>query len=112
MRQFNHASEAVQWLRQRVTRTLHTDSRLIAAGDGFIAWPGAATDGRAHVGHATARGAAACLVEQVGAEAFALAGSHIAALPGLKAATGDIAAQWFDQPTQALHVVAFTGTNG
>ncbi|TFI40783.1 UDP-N-acetylmuramoyl-L-alanyl-D-glutamate--2,6-diaminopimelate ligase, partial [Diaphorobacter sp. DS2] len=44
--------EAVDWLRQRVTGTLQTDSRLIQPGDGFIAWPGAATDGRAHVGDA------------------------------------------------------------
>ena len=36
--------EAVDWLRQRVTGTLQTDSRLIQPGDGFIAWPGAATD--------------------------------------------------------------------
>ena len=43
------AGEAVQWLRTRVTGTLHTDSRQITPGDGFIAWPGAATDGRAHV---------------------------------------------------------------
>ena len=48
--------EAVDWLRQRVTGTLQTDSRLIQPGDGFIAWPGAATDGRAHVGDAVARG--------------------------------------------------------
>ena len=31
------------------TGALHADSRQVGAGDGFIAWPGAATDGRAHV---------------------------------------------------------------
>ena len=112
MRPLNNATEAVQWLRQHVTGTLHTDSRLITPGDGFIAWPGAATDGRAHVASATARGASACVVEQLGAEAFDFAGAPVAALTGLKAATGDIAAQWFGQPSQALDVVAFTGTNG
>lgn len=112
VRQLDNASAAVQWLRQRVTGTLQTDSRLIAPGDGFIAWPGAATDGRAHVANATARGAAACLVEQAGIEAFDLSGAHLAALQALKAATGDIAAQWFGQPGQSLDVVAFTGTNG
>ena len=117
-RTLNNAAEAVQWLRQRLAGgigALHIDSRLIAPGDGFIAWLGAATDGRAHVASATARGATACLVEQAGIEAFdfsALPGAHIAALPNLKAATGDIAAQWFDQPSHALDVVAFTGTNG
>jgi UDP-N-acetylmuramoyl-L-alanyl-D-glutamate--2,6-diaminopimelate ligase len=112
MHPLDNAAAAVQWLRQHVTGTLQTDSRLVAPGDGFIAWPGAATDGRAHVASATARGATACLVEQRGAEAFDFAGFHVAALTDLKAATGNIAAQWFDQPSQVLQVVAFTGTNG
>ncbi|MBY0453613.1 MAG: UDP-N-acetylmuramoyl-L-alanyl-D-glutamate--2,6-diaminopimelate ligase [Burkholderiaceae bacterium] len=112
MHLLKNPSDAVQWLRARVTGTLQTDSRLVAPGDGFIAWPGAATDGRAHVADALARGASACLVEHAGWEAFPLAGEHIAALAHLKAATGLIAAQWFGTPTQALDVVAFTGTNG
>lgn len=105
-------SEAVSWLRERVTGTLQTDSRQIRPGDGFIAWPGAATDGRAHIGDALARGAVACLVEHEGAEAFALQGLTVAALHGLKAATGLVAAEWFGQPTQHLDVLAVTGTNG
>ncbi len=112
MRRPRNATEAVQWLRTRVTGTLQTDSRLIAPGDGFIAWPGAATDGRTHVASAMARGATACLVEQSGVEPFGLRGEHMAALTDLKAATGEIAAQWFGHPSQALDVVAFTGTNG
>ena len=104
--------DAVAWLRERVTGTLQTDSRQIRPGDGFIAWPGAATDGRAHIGDALSRGAVACLVEHEGVEAFALQGLPVAALHGLKAATGLIAADWFDQPTQRLDVLAVTGTNG
>ena len=106
------ADEAVQWLRTRVTGTLHTDSRQVSPGDGFIAWPGAATDGRHHVADAMVRGATACLVELSGVGAFDFSGDHIAALQGLKAATGPIAAQWFAQPTAYLDVLAITGTNG
>ena len=106
------ATDAVQWLRARVIGTLHTDSRQITPGDGFIAWPGAATDGRAHVADAMVRGAAACLVEQEGVEAFGFTGVHMAALADLKAATGPIAAAWFGQPSQQLDVLAVTGTNG
>ena len=109
---FHCATEAVHWLRARVTGTLHTDSRQIQPGDGFIAWPGAATDGRAHVADALVRGATACLVEQAGAEAFDFSGEHLAAFHGLKAATGPIAAQWFGAPTAQLDVLAVTGTNG
>lgn len=104
--------DAVAWLRERVTGTLQTDSRQIRPGDGFIAWPGAATDGRAYIGDALSRGAVACLAEHEGVEAFALQGLPVAALHGLKAATGLIAADWFDQPTQRLDVLAVTGTNG
>ena len=63
--------EAVQWLQTQVTGALRTDSRKLQPGDGFLAWPGAATDARQHVAGALAAGAAACLVEQAGAEAFA-----------------------------------------
>ena len=106
------APQAVQWLRARVTGTLRTDSRLVEPGDGFIAWPGAATDGRTHVSDALVRGAAACLVEHDGVEPFGFAGDDIAALPRLKVATGLIAAEWFGAPSQALDVLAVTGTNG
>ena len=105
-------SAAVQWLRARVTGTLRTDSRQVEPGDGFIAWPGAATDGRAHVQDALVRGAAACLVEHEGVEPFGFDGDEIAALPRLKAATGLIAAEWFGAPTEGLDVLAVTGTNG
>ena len=55
----NNAAEAVAWLRSRVQGDLHTDSRKVKAGDAFVAWPGAATDGRAYVGKAVEQGAAA-----------------------------------------------------
>ena len=105
-------AQALAFVRQHSHGVLHTDSRQVAPGDVFIAWPGAATDGRQHVPQALARGAAACLVERAGLEAFQFPAGAIAALPGLKAATGLLAAQWLGEPTQALHVLAVTGTNG
>ncbi|WP_353236428.1 UDP-N-acetylmuramoyl-L-alanyl-D-glutamate--2,6-diaminopimelate ligase [Diaphorobacter ruginosibacter] len=110
--QLSSVQDAMRWLRERVTGTLQTDSRLVKPGDAFIAWPGAATDGRLHVGNALSNGAVACLVEQDGAEAFGFAGAHMAAMRGLKDATGLIAAAWFDLPTTRLDVMAVTGTNG
>ena len=82
--------------------TLQTDSRRIAPGDVFIAWPGHASDGRAHVGAALAAGASACLVESAGVEAFDFRDPRIAALPGLKAATGELAHRWHGRPGLAL----------
>ncbi len=112
MREITAAPEAAAWLRARVTGTLHSDSRRISTGDGFIAWPGAATDGRGHVTSALARGASACLVEKAGVEVFGFEGEAIASYPGLKAATGPIAAAYFEHPSRHLDVLAITGTNG
>ncbi|BEP63502.1 UDP-N-acetylmuramoyl-L-alanyl-D-glutamate--2,6-diaminopimelate ligase [Variovorax sp. V213] len=104
---------AAHWLKERVQGALHADSRPVGAGDGFIAWPGAATDGRKHVAAALAQGATACLVEHDGVEAFEFQGDdRIASYPGLKAATGPIASAFYDDPSTALELLAVTGTNG
>jgi UDP-N-acetylmuramyl-tripeptide synthetase len=95
-----------------VRGTLHADSRKVHAGDGFIAWPGAATDGRRYVQAALDAGATACLVEAEGVEAFEFTDARIASYPALKAATGLVAAAYYEQPSQKLDVVAVTGTNG
>lgn len=112
MQALHTPEQAVQWLRARVTGTLHVDSRRIGAGDGFIAWPGAATDGRQHVAAALAQGAAACLVEQDGVESYGFSGTQIATYRQLKAATGPLAAAYYEEPSAQLDVVAVTGTNG
>jgi UDP-N-acetylmuramoyl-L-alanyl-D-glutamate--2,6-diaminopimelate ligase len=106
------ADAAARWLREWVTGTISTDSRRVRAGDGFIAWPGTATDGRRFVTKALQAGATTCLVEREGLEAFAFDDARIASLPGLKAATGPIADAFFEQPSRALEMVATTGTNG
>ena len=92
MLEFATPPEAAQWLRAHVTGTLQADSRKVQPGDGFIAWPGAATDARQHVAAALASGAASCLVERTGAEAYAFDSDKVAAYEQLKAASGPIAA--------------------
>ncbi|MFM9922316.1 UDP-N-acetylmuramoyl-L-alanyl-D-glutamate--2,6-diaminopimelate ligase [Variovorax sp. H27-G14] len=105
---------AAAWLKEHAPQShMHADSRAVGAGDVFVAWPGAATDGRKHVGAALAQGAAACLVEHEGVEAFGFEGDErIVSYPGLKAATGPIAAAFYDNPSALLDVLAVTGTNG
>lgn len=109
---FSSPAEAAHWLRSCVPGQLQCDSRRIEAGDGFIAWPGAASDGRAHVAAALAQGAAVCLVERDGVEAFGFDSDRVAAYEGLKAATGPIAAAFYGQPSTQLAMLAVTGTNG
>jgi MurE/MurF fusion protein len=103
--------EAVQWLRSRGCTGLQTDSRHVRAGDAFVAWPGAAVDGRAFLAQALAAGALACLVEADGADATDV-GPQVASYVGLKAAAGAIASLFFGNPSHSLAVVAITGTNG
>ena len=112
MRQVHTPIEAAQWLQGRVRGQLHCDSRKVRPGDGFIAWPGAATDGRKHVASALAQGATACLVEHEGVDAFGFTQDAVASYGQLKAATGPIAAAYYGEPSQALQVLAVTGTNG
>jgi UDP-N-acetylmuramoyl-L-alanyl-D-glutamate--2,6-diaminopimelate ligase len=112
MLQLQTPAAAARWLRQHVTGSLRTDSRAVQPGDGFLAWPGAATDARAHVAAALRSGAAACLVEQSGVDAFALDDPRVASCCGLKAASGPIASDYFADPSSRLRVLAVTGTNG
>ncbi len=113
--------EALSWLRQRGVTALTVDSRQVAAlaqpgaheqGAGFIAWPGAARDGRAFVEQALKDGARACLVEADGVQAFGFADARVASLSGLKARSAEIAHGFYGEPSAALQVVAVTGTNG
>ena len=104
--------QASQWLGARVTGTLRTDSRKVGQGDGFIAWPGAAVDGRQYVQAALAAGAVACIVEGHDAQSFGFTDARIASYDQLKPATGLIAAHYYQQPSQQMDVIAITGTNG
>ena len=100
------------WLVTRGARTLRSDSRAVRAGDAFVAWPGGVVDGRRFVADALAAGAAACLVEAEGVDAFAFEGERVATLRGLKASAGEIASRFLSTPSAQLDVIAITGTNG
>lgn len=105
--------EAARWLRQRVTGQLQTDSRHVKAGDGFLAWPGAAADGRVFVSLARAQGAAACIVDKEGLDAMEMGDSpDIACYDQLKMNAGWIANAFYESPSDELDLIAVTGTNG
>lgn len=112
MQQLQQPSDVANWLRQRVTGNLLCDSRLLQPGDGFVAWPGAATDGRKFVRAALDAGSTAAVVEREGIEAFDLSDDRVAAVVGLKAQAGAIASAYHGDPSASLAMVAITGTNG
>ena len=59
LRTIQDPQAVADWLRERGVRALHCDSRRVGMGDGFVAWPGAATDGRRFVPGALQAGAVA-----------------------------------------------------
>ncbi len=82
------------------------DSRAVAAGDLFVAIPGAVADGHDYIDMALAAGASAVLVERaVDAPAFAVVDDARAALAWAAAAV-------YGDPSKHLSVVGVTGTNG
>jgi hypothetical protein len=103
---------AARWLSPGSPARCARDSRQVRAGDGFIAWPGAATDGRRFVAGALAAGATTCLVEREGMEAFGFDDARIASLPGLKAGDRPDRRQLLRAAQRVPRVVAATGTNG
>lgn len=114
----NDVPSILAWLAAQGVGQLTVDSREIAPrvaqgqSPGFIAWPGAARDGRAFVPQALQQGARASLIEAEGAEAFAFADARVAAVSGLKARLAEIADAFYQRPSEQLDVVAVTGTNG
>ncbi|WAC72993.1 UDP-N-acetylmuramoyl-L-alanyl-D-glutamate--2,6-diaminopimelate ligase [Roseateles sp. SL47] len=104
---------AARWLQEWTpSGQLRTDSRLVGAGDAFIAWPGYAKDARQFVAGALAAGAATCLVEDQGVADYGFVDARIASLPDLKARCGQIASAFYGEPSSRLDVLAVTGTNG
>jgi UDP-N-acetylmuramoyl-L-alanyl-D-glutamate--2,6-diaminopimelate ligase len=118
MQQFHTPHEAAQWLRGLVQGALQSDSRQVRQGDGFLAWVGQSSDARQHVLQAWQQGAAACLVEAEGIEAFeavndlALHDAPMACMAQLKAQAGLIADAYHESPSRQLKMLAVTGTNG
>ncbi len=102
----------VLWLRERGVVSLVPDSRRVQAGDAFVAWPGFGVDARQFVAGALAAGAAACLVEAEGVAEFEFDGRCVAAVQDLKLHAGELASLFWGHPSEALSVLAVTGTNG
>ena len=83
------------------------DSRRAVPGALFVAIPGFHRDGASFVADAIGRGAVAVVAEQ-GIDC----GVPLAVVPDARAALADLAAEYFDHPTERLRLVGVTGTDG
>ncbi|NYT69058.1 bifunctional UDP-N-acetylmuramoyl-L-alanyl-D-glutamate--2,6-diaminopimelate ligase MurE/UDP-N-acetylmuramoyl-tripeptide--D-alanyl-D-alanine ligase MurF [Pusillimonas noertemannii] len=106
--------QLIAWIEGHAPRGAHLclDSRSIRRGDVFFACPGLKSDGRDYVEQAIANGAAAVLVQAGGATARIAEGAPVIEVEGLAGKLGELAHEWYGRPSEALSVVAITGTNG
>jgi UDP-N-acetylmuramyl-tripeptide synthetase len=91
---------------------LASDSRRCAPGVAFLAYPGEAADGRAHIGDAIRRGACAVLWDEAGFKWREEWRVPNAAVPALKQRAGELAAEFYGRPSESLWMCGVTGTNG
>ena len=87
------------------------DSRLVRAGDAFVALRGARSDGREHAAQAVANGAVAVLAETPAPRTWADRAPWIE-VPRLAQRLEQLAATCYGHPDRQLRTVAVTGTNG
>ena len=91
---------------------LAADSRSLAAGEVFVAYPGVRSDGRKFIPGAIARGASAVLWERQGFQWNAE--WHVPNVPvdDLRGLAGPLAHEVYGRPSERLWTMGVTGTNG
>lgn len=93
-------------------KNLQNDSRKVRSGDVFLAYPGAASDGRKFIQQAVDAGAAAILYEPENIAVELAYSIPCVAYPNLASSLGVLASNFYGEPTRALCVIGVTGTNG
>ncbi len=94
-----------------ITR-LVTDSRAVAPGDTFVAYPGGQADGRQFIAQAIASGANAVIWEARGFGWDSAWQVPNLAVNDLRHHAGEIASHVYGNPSAKLWMVGITGTNG
>lgn len=93
---------------------LQNDSRKLRLGDVFIAYPGAAADGRKFIAQAIKQGARAVIYEpsDFPAEISLPDSVPCLALPQLASRLAALADRFYQHPSERLSIAGVTGTNG
>ena len=110
----NHAEHVLGLLAAQGARVtgLSADSRSLVAGEAFVAYPGARSDGRAFIPEAIARGASAVLWERRGSRWNPEWRLPNLPVDDLRAQAGHLAHEVYGRPSEALWTLGVTGTNG
>lgn len=88
------------------------DSRKVKAGYLFLAYPGVQSDGRDYIEQAIKAGASGVLWDDADFSWQEKWTVKHQSVRNLKQSVGEIAAEFYQQPSQKLNVVGVTGTNG
>ena len=88
------------------------DSRQVATGSLFLAYPGEHADGRDYIADAIKNGAVAVLWDDADFKWSAKWKVENLAIPQLRLQTGHIADQFYKQPSSLMWMIGVTGTNG
>jgi len=88
------------------------DSRQVKPFGCFVAIPGTAVDGHAHIPAAVRAGAAAVVCERMPAKEERKEHVVYIQVENSRAALGHLASNFHDNPGERLKIVAITGTNG
>ncbi len=87
------------------------DSRLVQAGNLFVALRGGYADGHRFIAQAAARGAVAVLVEEP-PDVAPTGIRSVTIVPDTRATLAHVAANWYEHPADNLCIIGVTGTNG
>ena len=88
---------------------VNIDSRKVGKGDMFIAVRGTAADGHAYIPKAIEQGASVIVCEEVGEQVDGIA---YLIVENSEQVVGQIATNFYGNPTEKLKLVGVTGTNG
>ena len=108
---YESAAQILQGLGAPV-KALVSDSRQLQPGMVFAAYPGEASDGRAYIAQAIARGAGGVLWETDQYAWDPALNIPNVGVPGLKARIGEIASHVYGEPSKKMQMIGITGTNG
>lgn len=91
---------------------VQNDSRRVQPGDLFIAYPGAAVDGRRFMNQAIQKGAAAMVYEPVDIPVLISQSVPCIPFPNLTRHLAALASRFYHDPSARMSVTGVTGTNG
>jgi UDP-N-acetylmuramoyl-L-alanyl-D-glutamate--2,6-diaminopimelate ligase len=107
----NFLEMQLQKLGVKISR-LVTDSRSVQSGDTFVAYPGAATDGRKFIEQAIAHGANAVIWDTEGFTWHDDWNLPNVGVINLRTRAGELANSVYQAPSASMWVIGVTGTNG